>query len=90
MFPRKKLDIGWTDLAVGYAACLMQRNCKAAQDQLETFWPADGHALGKSLNKIHEAIATAGYLLVGMHAAVAMFHHSVKRDYTLRLMMPAR
>jgi cytochrome b561 len=37
---------------------------------------------------IHEPLATLGYFLVGLHAAAALFHHYVKRDNTLRLMLP--
>ena len=44
--------------------------------------------LAKALKEVHEAIATAGYFLIGMHAAAALFHHYVVRDNTLRLMWP--
>lgn len=37
---------------------------------------------------VHEAIASAGYALIGLHAAAALFHHYVVRDNTLRLMWP--
>lgn len=40
----------------------------------------------KVLEDIHEALATAGYFLVGAHAAAALFHHYVLRDNTLKLM----
>jgi cytochrome b561 len=39
---------------------------------------------------IHESLATMGYFLVGLHAAAALFHHYVKRDNTLMLMLPNR
>jgi cytochrome b561 len=39
---------------------------------------------------IHESLATAGYFLIGVHAAAALFHHYVKRDNTLKLMSPFR
>jgi cytochrome b561 len=42
----------------------------------------------KLLKQIHETLATAGYFLIGLHAAAALFHHYVKRDNTLRLMLP--
>jgi cytochrome b561 len=42
----------------------------------------------KWLKGMHETIATAGYFLVGLHAAAALFHHYVKRDNTLELMLP--
>jgi cytochrome b561 len=44
----------------------------------------------KWLKGTHETIATAGYFLVGLHAAAALFHHYVKRDNTLKLMLPGR
>jgi cytochrome b561 len=43
-----------------------------------------------TLKDIHEVIGTAGYYLVGLHAAAALFHHYVMRDDTLRRMLPAR
>jgi cytochrome b561 len=42
--------------------------------------------LAKGFKEVHEAAATAGYFLVGLHAAAALYHHYVKRDNTLRLM----
>lgn len=44
----------------------------------------------KWLKEMHGAIATAGYFLVGLHAAAALFHHYIKRDNTLNLMLPHR
>ncbi len=47
-------------------------------------------SLAKGLKQIHEAIATAGYFLIGAHACAALYHHYVQRDNTLRLMSPLR
>ena len=44
--------------------------------------------LAKWFKDIHEATATAGYFLVGLHAAAALYHHYVRRDNTLRRMLP--
>jgi superoxide oxidase len=44
--------------------------------------------LAHTLEDIHEALANAGYFLIGLHAAAALFHHYVARDNTLRLMVP--
>jgi cytochrome b561 len=44
----------------------------------------------KLLKGIHETAATAGYFLVGLHVAAALFHHYVQRDNTLKLMLPKR
>ncbi|MCE9661715.1 MAG: cytochrome b [Burkholderiales bacterium] len=38
--------------------------------------------------EIHEIGATVGYVLIGLHAAAALFHHYVVRDDTLRRMLP--
>ena len=42
----------------------------------------------KLLKDIHQTIATAGYFLVGLHAAASLYHHYIRRDNTLRLMLP--
>jgi superoxide oxidase len=47
---------------------------------------AESKAAAKALKKIHETLATAGYFLIGLHAAAALFHHYVLRDNTLKLM----
>jgi superoxide oxidase len=44
----------------------------------------------KWLKEIHEAGANAGYFLIGLHAAAALYHHYVARDNTLRLMLRLR
>lgn len=44
--------------------------------------------LAKTLKNIHELIGTAGYYLIGIHAAAALFHHYIKRDNTLARMLP--
>ncbi len=44
--------------------------------------------LGRSLEDIHEAIGTAGYFLIGGHAAAALWHHFLMRDDTLWRMLP--
>lgn len=42
--------------------------------------------LSHQLKDVHEAIATAGYFLVGLHATGALFHHYIVKDNTLRRM----
>lgn len=44
--------------------------------------------LAKLFEEIHETGGTVGYILVGLHAAAALFHHYVVRDNTLRRMLP--
>lgn len=43
--------------------------------------------LAERAEKIHETIGTVGYVLIGLHAAAALFHHYVQRDNTLRRML---
>jgi cytochrome b561 len=49
---------------------------------------APDRALSHSLEEIHETIGTAGYYLIGLHAAAALFHHYFLRDDTLVRMLP--
>jgi superoxide oxidase len=44
--------------------------------------------LAEQLKDVHEFGATLGYLLIGGHAAAALFHHHVLRDNTLVRMLP--
>ena len=46
--------------------------------------------LAKQIEGIHEIVGTAGYFLIGLHAAAALFHHYIKRDNTLGRMLPRR
>jgi cytochrome b561 len=50
---------------------------------------APSRSLAGNVKEVHEAISTVGYLLIGLHAAAALFHHYLLRDNTLRLMWPA-
>ncbi len=43
-------------------------------------------ALAERTKEVHETLATIGYLLIGLHALAALFHHYVRRDNTLRRM----
>ena len=46
--------------------------------------------LAGQLKEVHETLATAGYFLIGAHAAAALAHHYLWRDNTLARMLPAR
>lgn len=48
---------------------------------------AESKALAEQVEEIHEAVGKAGYFLVGLHAAGALFHHYVVRDNTLLRML---
>jgi cytochrome b561 len=43
--------------------------------------------LAKWCKEMHQTVATFGYLLIGLHAAAALYHHFIKGDDTLRLMV---
>ena len=45
-------------------------------------------ALSRQLKDVHEALATLGYVLIGLHAMAALLHHYVMRDNTLVRMLP--
>lgn len=45
-------------------------------------------ALADQVEEVHELVGTAGYWLVGLHTAAALFHHYVLRDNVLRRMLP--
>ena len=45
-------------------------------------------ALAEDIGEVHEAVGTAGYFLIGLHAAAALFHHYVRRDNTLSRIVP--
>lgn len=44
--------------------------------------------LAHQLEDIHEALATVGYFLIGLHAAAGLFHHYIVKDNTLRRIGP--
>lgn len=50
---------------------------------------AASRPLAHRIKEVHEALASAGYALIGVHAAAALFHHYVIRDNALRLMLPS-
>jgi superoxide oxidase len=51
---------------------------------------AENRNLAGTLKDLHEAGATLGYILLGIHAAAALFHHYVLRDNTLQRMLWGR
>ena len=46
--------------------------------------------LAGEFKELHETLAVAGYWLIGLHAAAALFHQYVRRDGTLLRMLPPR
>jgi cytochrome b561 len=62
-----------------------------------TFWglnvqplTSPDKALAEQVKELHETSGTIGYLLLGLHAAAALFHHYFMKDDTLRRMLPSR
>lgn len=45
-------------------------------------------SIAKPIRKLHKTVGNAAYLLIVLHAALALFHHYVRRDNTLRRMLP--
>jgi cytochrome b561 len=50
----------------------------------------ENKALAKQIKEVHEFVGTAGYYLIGLHAAAALYHHYLKHDNTLTRMLPGR
>jgi cytochrome b561 len=46
--------------------------------------------LGEWFEELHETVGNAGYFLIGLHAAAALYHHYIRRDNTLGLILPQR
>ncbi len=46
--------------------------------------------LEEPIKEIHEFVGTAGYYLIGLHAAAALYHHYFVHDNTLTRMLPGR
>ena len=51
---------------------------------------AKNKELAHQIKEVHELVGTAGYFLIGAHAAAALLHHYILRDSTLRQMLPRR
>ena len=51
---------------------------------------AENKSTAGLIKEIHEAVGTAGYFLIGLHAAAALYHHYLVGDNTLLRMMPKR
>lgn len=46
--------------------------------------------LAKQIKEVHETVASISLLLIGAHAAAALYHHYKMRDNTLIRMMPGK
>lgn len=51
---------------------------------------AENKDLAEIIEEVHEMAGTAMYVLIGLHAAAALFHHYIAKDNTLTRMFPRR
>lgn len=51
---------------------------------------AENEEFAEIFEELHEVGGTAMYVLIGLHAAAALFHHYIARDNTLTRMLPPR
>lgn len=51
---------------------------------------AENEELAETFEELHELGGKVGYFLIGLHAAAALYHHYVRRDDTLKRMLPGR
>ncbi|MCC2617090.1 cytochrome b [Aestuariibacter halophilus] len=56
---------------------------------LPSLWPKDPE-MAEQLEELHESIGKFGYVLIGLHAVVALVHHHVLKDNTLTRMTRGR
>ena len=47
-----------------------------------------GEDTAEIFEEAHEVVATIGYVLIGLHAVAALYHHYLRGDNTLRRMLP--
>ena len=45
MIPRKRFDIGWSDLLTGISSCLWTKSCESIEPRIERLWSEDGASL---------------------------------------------
>lgn len=50
----------------------------------------ENHDLHEQLEDIHVLVGTIFYFVIGLHVAGALWHHFLRRDNTLRRMLPGR
>lgn len=49
---------------------------------------AENESLADQIKDIHKTIGTAAYYLIAAHALAGLYHHYIRRDDTLRRMLP--
>lgn len=53
-------------------------------------WVTPDPSWRKLLKQTHETLANMGYFLIGFHTLAALYHHYIRRDDTLRRMLPGK
>ena len=51
---------------------------------------AESKSTAGLIKEVHETVGNLGYLLIGLHALAAVYHHHIVGDNTLRRMLPGR
>lgn len=51
---------------------------------------AENEELADQIKDIHKAIGNAAYYLIALHTLAGLYHHYIRRDTTLRRMLPGR
>lgn len=49
---------------------------------------SENEDLAKQIEGLHELGGTVGYFLIGLHAVAGLYHHYIRRDDTLKRMLP--
>ncbi|CAI0697787.1 cytochrome b [Serratia ficaria] len=53
-------------------------------------WVTPDPVMRRLIKTAHETLANVGYFLIGGHALAALYHHFLRKDDTLRRMMPGK
>jgi Cytochrome B561 len=53
-------------------------------------WVTPDPVMRKLVKTVHETLANIGYFIIGAHALAALYHHYLRKDDTLRRMMPGK
>lgn len=75
--------LGWTTLSAG------GKVVPFFGLELPPLMAADTAVAGR-IKAVHETVGVAGYYLIGLHAAGALYHHYVLHDGVLRRMLSSR
>jgi cytochrome b561 len=74
--------LGWLTLSAGGHSVLL------FGFPLPLLIAKQSNTFADSIKEIHEIVGVLGYGLIALHAFAALFHHYIKRDNTLKRMLP--